>query len=495
MTENTTNENTTDNDGYRHFLKAQYYLNGSWHDAESRRTFSIFNPATQKKIHDITDCGPPEALKAVKFANSAQQQWCNSSPKRRATLLRTWFNLVHENIDNLAQLLTLEQGKPLAEAKGEIAYGASFIEWFAEEAKRINGDILSAPNSNQRILVSKQAVGVCAIATPWNFPIAMITRKAAAAIAAGCAVIVKPAAETPLSALALAQLADQAGIPPGIFNVVPTSNPAPLFEVLMTSPIVRKLSFTGSTTVGKLLMRQASQTIKKLSLELGGNAPFIIFDDADISQAVQGAIASKYRNAGQTCVCANRFFVHRAIYQQFTQQFAEEVKKLKVGNGMTPGTSIGPLINEAAILKVERHISDAISLGATCYLGGHRLKPQSFFFEPTILTDANTDMLINHEETFGPVAALIPFDTEEQVVHWANDTQHGLASYIYTQNLGRAMRVSDALEYGMVGVNEGIISNEVAPFGGIKESGLGREGSKYGIDEYLEIKYTLLGGL
>ena len=482
-------------DPCQNLIHSQYYVNGAWLDAASKRTFVVTNPADQQVITRVADCGPEEAAAAINDAYRAQQQWRDQPAKARAGVLRKWFELIVTNADALAELLTLEQGKPLAEAKGEIIYGASFVEWFAEEAKRINGDVLPAPNKHQRIIVTKHAVGVCAIATPWNFPIAMITRKAAAALAAGCAVIVKPAAETPLSALALAHLAEQAGLSAGLFNVLTTRQPEPLFAELLKSPLVRKVSFTGSTPIGKHLMRQAADTVKKVSLELGGNAPFIVFDDADLEQAVTGALASKYRNAGQTCVCANRFFIQRGIYQRFTQRFVEEVAKLQVGDGRQPGVTIGPLINEAAIRKVEEHIHNALTLGAKLQLGGHRLETDALFFQPTILTDATTDMLINREETFGPVAALIPFDTEAQVIHYANDTQYGLASYLYTQNLGCALRVSDALEYGMVGVNEGIISNEIAPFGGVKESGLGREGSKYGIDEYLEIKYTLLGGL
>ncbi len=467
-------------------LKDRCLVNGQWVEAESKSTIDVINPATGDAITSIPHLSASEIPAVISASQVAQREWAAMAAKERSKILRRWFELLLENADDLALLMTTEQGKPLAEAKGEIAYAASFIEWFAEEAKRIYGDTIPAPLANQRLTVIKQPIGVTAAITPWNFPAAMITRKAAPALAAGCSMIVRPADLTPLTALAIGELAQRAGIPDGVFQVV-TGSASKIGKVLTDSTTVTKLSFTGSTEVGRLLMAQCAETIKKMSLELGGNAPFIVFDDADLDKAVEGAMASKYRNAGQTCVCANRILVQRGVYKAFSEKLLEKVKALNVGDGTQPGTDIGPMIEEKAITKVEEHIQDAVSKGATLLYGGERLG--GLFLKPSILTDVTPDMKVAQEETFGPMAPLFPFDTEEEAVAMANDTIFGLAAYFFTNDYARSIRVAEALEYGMVGHNTGIISNEVAPFGGVKQSGLGREGSKYGIDEYLELKY------
>ncbi|MCP5208137.1 MAG: NAD-dependent succinate-semialdehyde dehydrogenase [Hahellaceae bacterium] len=471
------------------------FINGQWVEPCKKRAFSVYNPATAEPFMSVADCGAEDALLAIESASGALREWRAKTGKERSILLRQWFNLIMENQQSLAQLLTLEQGKPLAEALGEVAYGASFIEWFSEEAKRVDGELLASPKSGQKIMVSRQPVGVCLAVTPWNFPVAMITRKVAPALAAGCTVIVKPAEETPLSALALAQLSKQAGIPGGVLNIVTTTRPNAIVAVMQKHPAVRKISFTGSTETGKHLMRQASENLQRISLELGGNAPFIVLADADLDAAVAGAMASKFRNSGQTCVCTNRFLVHKAVYQEFSTKLVAAVKKLKMGDGLAAETTQGPLINEAAVNKVEEHIVDAITQGAKLLCGGQRRDEASTFFQPTVLGQVSRNMLINQEETFGPVAALIPFNSEDEAIDIANDTPYGLAAYVYTKDLAAAMRMSDQLESGMVAINDGILSNEVSPFGGIKQSGLGREGSKYGIEEYLDLKYTLISGL
>jgi succinate-semialdehyde dehydrogenase/glutarate-semialdehyde dehydrogenase len=467
-------------------LKDRCLINGQWVEAENKSTIDVINPATGDVITSIPHLSASEIPAVISASQVAQREWAAMAAKERSKILRRWFELLLENADDLALLMTTEQGKPLAEAKGEIAYAASFIEWFAEEAKRIYGDTIPAPLANQRLTVIKQPIGVTAAITPWNFPAAMITRKAAPALAAGCSMIVRPADLTPLTALAIGELAQRAGIPDGVFQVV-TGSASKIGKVLTDSTTVTKLSFTGSTEVGRLLMAQCAETIKKMSLELGGNAPFIVFDDADLDKAVEGAMASKYRNAGQTCVCANRILVQRGVYKAFSEKLLEKVKALNVGDGTQPGTDIGPMIEEKAIAKVEEHIQDAVSKGATLLYGGERLG--GLFLKPSILTDVTPDMKVAQEETFGPMAPLFPFDTEEEAVAMANDTIFGLAAYFFTKDYARSIRVAEALEYGMVGHNTGIISNEVAPFGGVKQSGLGREGSKYGIDEYLELKY------
>ncbi|MGB2222185.1 NAD-dependent succinate-semialdehyde dehydrogenase [Neptunomonas sp.] len=467
-------------------LKDRCLVNGQWVEAENKSTIDVINPATGDVITSIPHLSASEIPAVISASQVAQREWAAMAAKERSKILRRWFELLLENADDLALLMTTEQGKPLAEAKGEIAYAASFIEWFAEEAKRIYGDTIPAPLANQRLTVIKQPIGVTAAITPWNFPAAMITRKAAPALAAGCSMIVRPADLTPLTALAIGELAQRAGIPDGVFQVI-TGSASKIGKVLTDSTTVTKLSFTGSTEVGRLLMAQCAETIKKMSLELGGNAPFIVFDDADLDKAVEGAMASKYRNAGQTCVCANRILVQRGVYKAFSEKLLEKVKALNVGDGTQPGTDIGPMIEEKAIAKVEEHIQDAVSKGATLLYGGERLG--GLFLKPSILTDVTPDMKVAQEETFGPMAPLFPFDTEEEAVAMANDTIFGLAAYFFTNDYARSIRVAEALEYGMVGHNTGIISNEVAPFGGVKQSGLGREGSKYGIDEYLELKY------
>jgi succinate-semialdehyde dehydrogenase/glutarate-semialdehyde dehydrogenase len=475
-------------------LRSQCFLDGRWQDAEAGGRLEVTNPADRTRLGHVPACGAAETRAAITAAAAAWPAWRAHSGKERSALLRRWFDLVLEHQEDLALILTSEQGKPLAEAKGEIAYGASFLEWFAEEAKRVYGDLIASPQTDKRLLVMKEPVGVCAAITPWNFPIAMITRKAAPALAAGCPVVLKPAEQTPLSALALAVLAERAGFPPGVFNVI-TGDPVAIGAELTSSPTVRKLSFTGSTEVGRLLMRQCAPTIKRLSLELGGNAPFIVFDDADLDAAVEGALASKYRNTGQTCVCANRLLVQDGVYEAFAGKLVDKVRGLKVGAGTESGVTQGPLIDTAALAKVEAQIADALALGARLLLGGKRHDRGGTFFAPTVLADVTPAMLCAREETFGPVAPLLRFDTEAQAITLANATEFGLASYFYSRDLGRVWRVSEALEYGMVGVNTGIISNEVSPFGGVKQSGLGREGSKYGIEDFLEIKYVCLGGI
>lgn len=470
-------------------FKQQAYINGQWCDALDSGQQVILNPATGEKLGSVPVMSAAETRTAIAAAHQALPAWRALTAKERSALLHNWHQLIMQHQDELARIMTLEQGKPLAESRGEIAYGASFVEWFAEEGKRVYGDLIPAPVASQRLLVMKQPVGVVAAITPWNFPSSMITRKTAPALAAGCTVVLKPAPQTPFSALALAELAHQAGIPAGVFNVV-TGDASAIGSELTSNSLVRKLSFTGSTQTGRLLLQQCAHDIKKVSLELGGNAPFIVFDDADLKQAVAGALAAKYRNNGQTCVCTNRFYIHSTIYDQFAEKLQQAVSKLQVGNGLDGATTLGPLISEAAVDKVTAHINDAVQRGAKTLLGGQRHALGGTFFEPTILLDVPHDALIAQEETFGPVAPLFRFDNEEQVIQLANATEYGLAAYVYTQNLKRIFHLSEALEYGMIGINTGLISNEVAPFGGIKSSGLGREGSRYGIDEYLELKYV-----
>ncbi|WP_283148794.1 NADP-dependent succinate-semialdehyde dehydrogenase [Silvimonas soli] len=475
-------------------LRQQCYIDGQWQDADNKETIPVNNPATGEIIATIPKMGAAETRRAIEAANAAWPAWRKKTAKERSVILRRWNDLMLAKVDDLATILTAEQGKPLAEAKGEIAYAASYLEWFAEEARRIDGEIIPAPANDRRFLVIKQPVGVTAAITPWNFPSAMITRKVGPALAAGCPMVLKPATQTPLSALALAVLAERAGVPAGIFSVV-TGSANAIGGELTASPIVRKLSFTGSTEIGRMLIAQSADTVKKLSMELGGNAPFIVFDDADLDAAVEGAIASKYRNAGQTCVCANRLLVQAGVYDAFAEKLAAAVSKLKVGNGFEAGVTQGPLIDGKAVAKVEEHIADAVSLGAKVLLGGKRHALGQSFFEPTILTGVTTSMKVAKEETFGPMAPLFKFETEEEAISMANDTEFGLASYFYSRDIGRIFRVGEALEYGMVGINAGIISSEVAPFGGVKQSGLGREGSHHGIDDYLELKYLCLAGL
>ncbi len=472
-------------------FRQQCYIDGKWVDANGGGTLEVTNPANDEVIATIPEMGADETRAAIEAANRAWPAWRALTAKERCTILRNWFNLITENADDLALLMTTEQGKPLAEAKGEVTYGASFIEWFAEEARRVYGDTIPQHQADKRIVVIKQPIGVVASITPWNFPIAMITRKCAPALAAGCPVVIKPAELTPLSAFALAELAERAGIPAGIINVV-TGVASEIGGEMTSNPIVRKLSFTGSTRVGKLLMEQCAGTVKKVSMELGGNAPFIVFDDADLDAAVEGAMISKFRNAGQTCVCANRIFVQDAVYDAFAQKLTAAVEKISVGAGTEAGVSQGPLINPAAIAKVEDHVADATAKGAKVAIGGGRHALGGSFFEPTVLTEVTTDMKVTHEETFGPIAPLFRFKSEEQVIELANDTEFGLAAYFYAKDLGRVWRVAEALETGMVGVNTGLISTEVAPFGGVKESGIGREGSKYGMDDFLEVKYICM---
>ncbi len=475
-------------------LRQQAYINGQWVGADAGATMDVVNPATGKTIGTAPWMGATETRRAIEAANAAWPAWRAKLPKERSAILRRWFDLMTANLDDLALILTTEQGKPLSEAKGEITIGAAYIEWFAEEAKRVYGDVIPTIGNDRRLVVIKEPVGVCAAITPWNFPSSMITRKVAPALAAGCTVIIKPAEATPYSAFALAELAHRAGFPPGVLNVVTGDAPA-IGGEMCANPMVRKLSFTGSTEVGRLLMRQVAPTIKKISLELGGNAPFVVFDDADLDAAAEGAIISKYRNAGQTCVCANRFFVHDKVYDAFAAKLADKVKALKVGPGTEPGVAQGPLIDAAALAKVEEHVADATAHGATATTGGRRHALGGTFYEPTVLTGVTADMKIFREETFGPVAPLIRFSTDAEVIELANRTEFGLASYFYARDIGRIWRVAEALEYGMVGVNTGLITTEVAPFGGVKQSGLGREGSKYGIDEFVEVKYICMGGL
>jgi succinate-semialdehyde dehydrogenase/glutarate-semialdehyde dehydrogenase len=473
-------------------FRQQCYINGEWLDAESKATIAVKNPATGSILGTVPRMGTAETRRAIEGANAAWPAWRARTAKERGAILRKWFELLMANQEDLAKLMTAEQGKPLAEAKGEVAYGASFVEWFAEEGKRVYGDTIPQPTKDKRLVVIKEPIGVCAAITPWNFPIAMITRKVAPALAAGCVVVVKPAGLTPFSALALAELAERAGVPKGVLNVV-TGDTRAIGAELTSNPLVRKLTFTGSTSVGALLMKQCSDTIKKMSLELGGNAPFIVFNDADLDAAVEGAIASKYRNTGQTCVCTNRVLVQDGVYDAFSAKLVEKVLELKVGNGMESGVTQGPLIDKAAVEKVEEHISDAVSKGARVLTGGKRHTLGGTFFEPTVLADVTPAMAVAKEETFGPVAPLFRFHTEAEAIHMANDTEFGLAAYFYSRDIGRVWRVAEALEYGMVGINTGLVSNEVAPFGGVKQSGLGREGSKYGIEEFLVVKYLCMG--
>ncbi|MEX2615870.1 MAG: NADP-dependent succinate-semialdehyde dehydrogenase [Alphaproteobacteria bacterium] len=468
------------------------YIDGQWIDADGGESIPVNNPATGEILGTVPKMGAAETARAIDAANAAMPAWRAKTAKERAVILRKWYNLMLENQEDLAVLMTLEQGKPLAEARGEVLYSASFIEWFAEEGKRIYGDIIPTPNANWRIVVSKEPIGVCAAITPWNFPSAMIARKVGPALAAGCTMVCKPATATPYSALAMADLAARAGVPAGVFSVLTGSSSA-IGGEMTSNPIVRKLTFTGSTEIGKLLAEQCAGTMKKLSMELGGNAPFIVFDDADLDAAVEGAIASKYRNAGQTCVCANRMLVQDSVYEEFAEKLSQAVSGLKVGNGMDSGINQGPMIDMAAVEKVEAHIADAVGKGARVVIGGKRHAMGGTFFEPTVLSEVTTDMAVTREETFGPVAPLFRFKTEEEAIRMANDTEFGLASYFYSRDIGRVWRVSEGLEYGIVGANTGIISTEVAPFGGVKESGLGREGSKYGIEDFLEIKYVCMG--
>jgi succinate-semialdehyde dehydrogenase/glutarate-semialdehyde dehydrogenase len=475
-------------------LKTKAYINGQWVDSDDRSTFSVANPATGESIADVASCGTAETRRAIEAAEAAMTGWRKRSAKERAAILRKWFTLMMDAQDDLAQILTAEQGKPLAEARGEVAYGASYIEWFSEEAKRIYGDTIPAPSNDKRIVVIKQPVGVVACITPWNFPNAMLTRKIAPALAAGCTVVCKPANQTPLSAFAFVELAERAGVPPGVINIV-AGRTAEIGKEMTSNPIVRKLTFTGSTPVGKKLMAACSETVKRTSMELGGNAPFIVFDDADLDEAVRGAIICKYRNAGQTCVCANRILVQEGVYDEFAEKLKAATLSLKLGDGSAEGVTMGPLISEGAANDVLEFINDAVAKGAHVVAGGSRSDLGSCFVEPTILTNVNEGMRVFSEEIFGPVAPLFKFKTEEEAVAMANDTEFGLACYFYSRDVGRIWRVGEGLEYGIVGINEGIISNEMAPFGGVKESGQGREGSKYGLDDYLEIKYMCMGGI
>ncbi|AWF40759.1 NAD-dependent succinate-semialdehyde dehydrogenase [Proteus mirabilis] len=474
------------------YFREQGYIDGIWCDAKSKDTVEVIDPATNQPIGTVPNMATEEAKAAVDAAAKALPTWRALTAHQRSTLLQRWFQLIQDNKRQLAELMTFEQGKPVAEAEGEITYAASFIEWFAEQGKRTNGEIIPSPSSDKRLMVIKQGIGVCAAITPWNFPAAMITRKAAPALAAGCAMVIKPANETPYTALALAELAAQAGIPAGVINIV-TGDAVKIGEVFTSDNRVRKLSFTGSTGVGRLLMRQCADSVKKVSLELGGNAPFIVFNDADIEKAVAGAMGAKFRNAGQTCVCANRFYIHKDVYQQFSERFVAEVKKLKVGNGFTEGVTIGPLINHKAVEKSQSLLADTLQRGATLLCGGERDKAGENFFQPTVVGNVPADSHILEEEIFGPVAPLVIFDNEEEVVHLANNTIYGLAAYFYSEDPQRIWRVAENLEYGMVGINTGLISNEVAPFGGIKQSGLGREGSEHGIEDYMEMKYLCQG--
>jgi succinate-semialdehyde dehydrogenase/glutarate-semialdehyde dehydrogenase len=474
-------------------LKTDALINGHWVKGASR--FDVHDPATGKKLADVANLTAQDATSAIDAANAAWPAWRSKTGKERSILLRKWFDLLMANQEDLGRIMTAEQGKPLPEAKGEVAYGASFVEWFAEEAKRVNGETLPQFDNNRRLMVLKQPIGVCAAITPWNFPLAMITRKVAPALAAGCPVVIKPAELTPLTALAAVELAIRAGIPAGVVNIITadSDNSIAIGKVFCSSDIVRHISFTGSTEVGRILMAQSAPSIKKLALELGGNAPFIVFDDADIDSAVEGAMASKYRNAGQTCVCANRIYVQDAVYDEFVQKFSAKVKTLKVGNGFDEGVVQGPLIEDAAVEKVDRHVQDAIHKGGKVMVGGHKLKGQ--FYAPTVIADARADMLCASEETFGPFAPVFRFSHDQEAIDAANNTEFGLASYFYSRDIGRIYRVSEALEYGMVGINVGVIATEHVPFGGVKQSGLGREGSSHGMDEYLEMKYLCLGDI
>jgi succinate-semialdehyde dehydrogenase/glutarate-semialdehyde dehydrogenase len=475
-------------------LREQCYVDGAWIDADDRGSMPVVDPATGELVGTAPMFGAAETKRAIAAAERAFPAWRAKAAKERSAILRRWNDLMLANVDDLARILTAEQGKPLTESKGEITIGAAYVEWFAEEAKRVYGDVIPTIGNDRRLVVIKEPVGVCAAITPWNFPSSMITRKVSPALAAGCTVVIKPAEATPFSAFALAVLAERAGFPPGVLNVITGDAPS-IGSEMCANPTVRKLSFTGSTEVGRILMRQVAPTIKKISLELGGNAPFIVFDDADLDAAADGAMVSKYRNAGQTCVCANRFFVQEKVYDAFAQKLATRVGELKVGRGIEAGVTQGPLINQEALAKVEEHLADAKARGAKVAIGGKRHALGGTFYEPTVLTNVNPEMLVFREETFGPIAPLIPFRTDDEVVELANRSEFGLASYFYSRDLGRVWRVAEALEYGMVGVNTGLITTEVAPFGGMKQSGLGREGSKYGIDEYVEIKYVCFGGI
>ncbi len=478
----------------KNLFRQQVWINGQWTDSRTGKTLTVNNPADGSTLGNVPSVTDAEVNLAIDAADRALPAWRRLTAKERSETLHRWYRLMMEHQDDLAVILTSEQGKPLAEAKGEIAYAAAFVQWFAEEAKRLYGDTIPAAGSDQRIIVIRQPVGVCAAITPWNFPAAMIARKAAPALAAGCTIVVKPASQTPHTALALAELSDRAGIPAGVFNVI-TGSAGVIGGEITASPIVRKLSFTGSTEVGRTLMAQCSGTVKKVSLELGGNAPFIVFDDADVDQAVQGAMISKYRNSGQTCVCANRLFIQAGVYAEFSEKLVAAVETLKVGSGLDPDVQQGPLIDAAALAKVSHHIDDAISKGAKLLVGGKPHALGGTFFQPTVLGDVAADMTVATDETFGPVAPLIRFSSEADAIRMANDTPYGLAAYFYARDVGRIVRVSEALEFGMVGVNTGLISTEVAPFGGVKQSGIGREGSRYGIDEYVEMKYICLAGI
>ncbi len=477
-----------------HLFRQQCYIDGKWSDADSGKTVTVSNPANGEILGSIPNMGTDETRRAIAAANAAFPGWRAKTAKERSTILRKWFELMMLHQEDLAKLMTAEQGKPLSESRGEIAYAASFIEWFAEEGKRIYGDTIPQHQADKRIVVLKEPIGVCAAITPWNFPAAMITRKAGPALAAGCTMVVKPATATPYSALAMAELAERAGVPKGVLSVV-TGAAAAIGGEMTSNPIVRKLTFTGSTEIGKKLMEQCAATVKKTSMELGGNAPFIVFDDADLDAAVEGAIISKFRNNGQTCVCANRILVQDKVYDAFAEKLAAKVKTLKVGNGMDEGVTTGPLIDAKAVAKVQEHISDAVAKGARVLAGGKPHALGGLFFEPTVLSGVNTGMKVTREETFGPVAPLFRFNTEAEAIQMANDTEFGLASYFYGRDIGRIWRVAEALEYGIVGINTGLISTEVAPFGGVKESGIGREGSKYGIEDFLVIKYLCIGGI
>lgn len=472
-------------------FRQQAFINGVWCDADNGQTQEVLNPATGEVIGTVPNMGSDETRRAIEAAEAAQSAWAKKTGKERSTVLRRWHTLIAENIEDLALLMTHEQGKPLAEAKGEIQSGLDYLEWFAEEAKRIYGDVIPGHMSDKRLIVIKQPVGVTAAITPWNFPHSMISRKAGPALAAGCPMIVKPAMETPFSALAMAYLAQQAGVPDGIYSVV-TGDPVAIGGEMTTNPMVKKISFTGSTRVGKVLMKQCADTVKKMSMELGGNAPFIVFDDADIDAAVTGAMMSKYRNSGQTCVCANRLFVQASVYEEFSQKLAEQVRAIKVGNGLEAGVVQGPLISQAAANNAESLVNDAKDKGATVLCGGQRVDANANFFAPTILTDVNKDMRVASEEIFAPIAPIFKFETDEEAIALANNTEYGLAGYFYSRDIGRVWRIAEALEVGMVGVNTGMLTTEVAPFGGVKESGMGREGSKYGIEEYVETKYICL---
>ena len=475
-------------------LLRQGYIDGQWVDADSGATFAVVNPATQEVVAEVPRMGAAETRRAIEAAQHALPGWRGMLAKERARIMRRWADLMMEHQDDLAALLTTEQGKPLAESRVEVAYAASFLEWFGEEAKRVYGDTIPTHDAEKRLFVLKEPVGVVACITPWNFPLAMITRKAGPAIAAGCTVVLKPAPQTPFSALAIAELGERAGLPRGVFNVV-TGDAAEIGGELTSNPTVRKLSFTGSTQVGKLLMAQCASTVKKLSLELGGNAPFIVFDDADVDAAVEGAVAAKYRNTGQTCICANRFLVQDSVYDAFAEKLSKAVSALQIGSGFEPGVAQGPLIEPRAVEKVERHIQDATAKGARILVGGHRHARGGRFFQPTVLTGVTPDMTISQEETFGPVAPISAFETESEAIALANATEFGLAAYFYGKDISRVWRVAEALEYGLIGINTGLISTELAPFGGFKQSGLGREGSQYGIDEFLEIKYLCIGNI